>query len=267
LEYKKNRKLISVKNEVFYDNWVEKLKEDYLNSNPRLLNAIKIAIEKSPKKINRILDIGCGIGWSTYDLSRTFKSSFVVGVDVSEELIKQATSLFVNENLLFKKIKEDSHLSDIDETKFNYIVLIDVFEHIEQKNREIFLNNLKKYMDDECSIFLACPTIHHQNYLREHEKGGLQPVDENIEIEDFIFIAKKTETQVCFFENVGIWNTNDYQYCLLTKRPSYEPVSKNQKKIKYLEESQNKKNRIVTKKRIPKNVKKIFSNLKEFLYK
>ena len=79
----------------YYDLFVGKLIRDFLVGNHRMEAAITFAagqlIRARPKWI---LDLGCGIGWSTYEFSRCCPNSKVHGLDLSPKLICIAEKMF-----------------------------------------------------------------------------------------------------------------------------------------------------------------------------
>lgn len=101
----------------------------------RLTNYHKFFIDNVNPQDN-VLDIGCGKGELTYDLAKKAKN--VTGIDFSEKSIEFAKKRFFLENIEY--IVSDA-TKDIQEQKFNVIVLSNVLEHIE--NRIEFLNKIR----------------------------------------------------------------------------------------------------------------------------
>ncbi|MFC5413064.1 class I SAM-dependent methyltransferase [Larkinella bovis] len=210
----------------FYDNWAEKLLLDYLNGNNRIESAIKKVVTKIPVEVKEILDIGCGIGWSSFELSNAFKAANITGIDLSSELIKTANQIFNNDRLEYLNL-DITKTREITSKKFDFIILIDVFEHIPKTERTNFIELLNRLLTLDGAIFFSCPTIYHQNYLRNNNPSGLQPIDEDVSLSDFLWLAKLINGNVVYFEHVNIWNTNDYQYCLIEKTSPYKkPINK-----------------------------------------
>jgi trans-aconitate methyltransferase len=58
----------------------------------------------SGKKISRVLDLGCGNGWFTYQVATHLGNAKVLGGDVNQEELDQAERCFQRPNLSFKPI-------------------------------------------------------------------------------------------------------------------------------------------------------------------
>lgn len=83
-----------------------------------------------------VLDIGCGNGALAYDLADKAKS--VVGIDIVEKNILKAKAKFNKSNI--KYLVGDA-TKDLDEEKFDVVILSNVLEHID--DRLNFLNGIK----------------------------------------------------------------------------------------------------------------------------
>jgi hypothetical protein len=57
----------------FYDNFANKLVGDYASGNRRTEHAIRFAVESLPGGRRRVLDIGCRIGWSSFEIARSHR--------------------------------------------------------------------------------------------------------------------------------------------------------------------------------------------------
>jgi len=87
-------------------------------------------------KGSRVLDIGCGIGFLAYKLSK--KASVVNAIDIDQKAIQFAKKRFNNENIQY--IYGDIMDFEFKE-KFDYIILSNVLEHI--KERKKLLDRIK----------------------------------------------------------------------------------------------------------------------------
>jgi len=91
----------------YFDRWADGigwLELNYLH--PFFLNGVIKAIPL--EKGSRVIDVGCGTGWASRDLSKMVTQGEVVGLDISERLIKKAKDLTLAdrssdyENLVYK---------------------------------------------------------------------------------------------------------------------------------------------------------------------
>ena len=66
-----------------------------LNSKNKILFINKLTPFKNNDDLS-ILDVGCGVGFTSFELSKFYKNSKVTGVDISSDGIKYATQNFKN---------------------------------------------------------------------------------------------------------------------------------------------------------------------------
>jgi 2-polyprenyl-3-methyl-5-hydroxy-6-metoxy-1,4-benzoquinol methylase len=71
-----------------------------------------------------VLDIACGCGYGTYEISKMANS--VVGADVSEEAVEYAASHYVSPNLKFTV----AHASEMSLGQFDVVTSVETFEHV-----------------------------------------------------------------------------------------------------------------------------------------
>lgn len=215
-------KMIMKSPEDFYDNFTKKLILDYLLNNLRMSAAIKMVLEWIPKTSNKVLDIGCGIGWSTHEIASHFVKMDVKGIDLSSNSIRVANTLFKTNNSDFEKI--DVTTDDFkaqNDSGFDAIVMIDVLEHIPLTERVSFIDTIGRLLSEKGRFIISCPTIQHQNYLKNYNKDGLQPVDEDITLIDIQNIAKQLGGDVVYFRNTSIGHTNDYFHAVIERDIKY----------------------------------------------
>ena len=101
------------------------------------------------KESSKVLDVGCGIGVLSFDLSK--KAKFVVACDIDKKNITIAKNRFNNDNI--KYITADATQYNFKEV-FDYIVLSNVLEHI--KDRIGFLKKIKHFGK---SILIRVPML------------------------------------------------------------------------------------------------------------
>jgi len=227
----------------FYDSFVSKLLNDYLNGNKRMEEAIYFGIDNIQNYGKSILDIGCGIGWSSYEFHRNIKESVVYGVDLSEQLIGIAKNLFKDENLNYMVVDITKNKLNFN-NKFDVVVLLDVYEHIQVKFRKHFHDSLKNILAENFKIILTCPTIYHQEFLRKNKPDGLQPVDEDIALNEIIDLANDLNAEVVLFDYKSIWRKYDYFHAVIERINHFSPLSNTKNKKYTLEKNHSKKKRI-----------------------
>lgn len=203
---------------IFYDKFDKKLIADYVFGNERIESAIINLGAFIPVNSKKILDLGCGIGWSTHEFANSFCNAEVRGIDLSPNLIRKAKILFNAPNLSFKTLDITKKMPD---DQFDSIIMIDVYEHIPVEKRNEFHRGLKKMLGENGRLILACPTKHHQNWLRETNPEALQPVDEDIDFKVINNLAQEVGGEVIFFEYKKIWKNYDYLYTVIEIDPLY----------------------------------------------
>jgi 2-polyprenyl-3-methyl-5-hydroxy-6-metoxy-1,4-benzoquinol methylase len=205
----------------FYAGFANKLLSDYIGGNPRMLTAIRFALHTIPINATQILDIGCGIGWSSWEVKRHYTDASVLGVDISPALLRIANTLFCAPNLQFM-VSDITAEGGLPSANFDAILLLDVYEHIPCQDRVVFHRMLRHLIKDQGVIILTCPSVFHQNFLRTYKPEGLQPVDEDVALTDMLQLAQDVDGEVLHFNYQTIWNTNDYTHTVIQKKPLYK---------------------------------------------
>lgn len=218
----------------YYNNFQSRLIKDYLNYNPRVVSAIKEMVKRKPNDVKNVLDIGCGIGWSSYYLLQQYPEIKITAIDLSEKSIEVARKLFNSDNITYSSI-DVTNSNFVFSEKFDYVIMLDVYEHIDIKSRGKFIDSLKAVSNEKCQYFFSCPTILHQNYLKKYVPEGLQPVDEYLSLKEMMHFADEIGGEVVYFENKSIWNSNDYFHCLIAKKINYESIIHVHNPFNYIE--------------------------------
>ncbi len=141
---------------------------------------------------SKILDIGCGSGYLTYDLAK--KAREVIAMDKNRYMIEKAMSKFNLENIEY--LVGDATKYEFQE-HYDYIILSNVLEHI--KKRKTFLNNLKKFTNyflirvpmlnrswlslytKEIGLDYRLDPTHYVEYTLETFKNEIKAIDLTIE--------------------------------------------------------------------------------------
>lgn len=206
--------------EAFYDNFVERLVKDYLFANRRIKAAIRFALGQFQHRPLQILDIGCGLGWTSFEMARHFPHATILGVDLSGQLIHTAQQLFDKRNLQYQKTDVTSADFAFDR-QFDAVLLIDVYEHIPAEDRKAFHQSLRRLLAPNARIIVTCPTIYHQQWLRDHQPEGLQPVDEDLTLANMVQMAEELEGQLSVFALQSVWHGNDYFHAMIDLQPKW----------------------------------------------
>lgn len=220
----------------YYDDHVIGKLKGYVYRNERVERAYEEMTTWFRKRPSNILEIGCGIGDVIYRIANLYPEANCYGFDVSPKSIEVAKILFCKNNLTFIQGDDISSFTQNDE-KFDFIFLIDVFEHIPCEHRENLYDFIRLRIREGGIVFMSCPTIAHQNFLKINNPSGLQPIDEDIKIEDFLEVTKHTGLDLRYFKQVSVWNEGDYSHVVfgnLKYAPYSDRTPCNQKRIKRL---------------------------------
>jgi 2-polyprenyl-3-methyl-5-hydroxy-6-metoxy-1,4-benzoquinol methylase len=135
-------------------------------------------------------DIGCGIGRDTYWLNQ--QGFPTVGVDASEEMLKQARLLYPNNNFSQDYLPD---LNQLGESRFQNILCSAVLMHLSNVDLKTACNRLLQLLNDN-----GCLVISYRgtNEIDNREKGKLY---ESINIYDFLNIFIKNGCEVLVKES------------------------------------------------------------------
>lgn len=146
------------KNDQFFHFMLDEWSINYASTMEYLLT--KIEAEAGA----RIVDIGCGDGRFSRELSFAFPSSNVVGVDYSDKAIVLASAMNVGyTNLEFMAVDiSDKHSLGV----FDVAILMEVFEHIPVEKASIFMWQVRSLLKPGGVLYLTVP---HENKTLEYK--------------------------------------------------------------------------------------------------
>ncbi len=101
-----------------------------------------------------VLDIACGEGYGSYLLAKTAKR--VVGIDISEEVVNQATSKYMLSNLLFKQGSIDSFPVE-GESLFDAVISFETIEHVDHERQVAFMREVKRVLKPDGFLLVSTP--------------------------------------------------------------------------------------------------------------
>ncbi len=162
----------------------------------------------------KILDIGSGNGFLSYDMATKVKGVKVTGIELNEKNIEFARSHYSHENLGF--VKGDV-LKELPEGKFDVITMSNVLEHIDKRvdflksltqkfNPERFIIRVPVFERDwrvplkkELGLDYRLDATHfieytHENFLEELNSAGLKPSRLEYKWGEIWCVAEPTKT-------------------------------------------------------------------------
>jgi SAM-dependent methyltransferase len=200
--------------QAYYDERVAEKLRDFTHPLRRIEAAVETLAEWAPASPRRILEIGCGIGATSWRMARAWPQAEVIGADISPLSIEVANTCFKRPNLSYRSGPLAEAVVDVE---FDLVVMMDVYEHIAPLERPGLHTALKKILSAESRLILMVPTPENQTYARLHCPEQLQPVDEDIGLSEIATLAKQTGTKLVYYREVGIWRYGDYFHLVLSK--------------------------------------------------
>lgn len=213
--------------QAYYDERIDGKIRDFTHANPRIEAAIQLVAEWAPPKPTRVLEIGCGIGATSWRMARAWPQAEVIGADVSPISIEVAKTCFQRPNLSYRAglIKEGVLAGG-----FDLVLLMDTYEHIALGDRATLHAALKSLVSGEARIVVTVPTPALQNDARANAASELQPVDEDVTPADILTFAEETGTQLLYYREIGIWHYGDYAHVVLGRYENLAGVALRQYK-------------------------------------
>jgi SAM-dependent methyltransferase len=102
-----------------------------------------------------ILDVACGAGYGSYELSNHFPGLEVVGADYDKEAVSFARDRYKRPNLSFARLDLTQWEGQVGDRRFGCIISFDTLEHIE--HREIMMQNIVEHLHPAGILLLSTP--------------------------------------------------------------------------------------------------------------
>jgi len=209
----------------YYDSLAGMKLNDYLYGNPRVSAAWKLIVKYAPSRVSNVLDIGCGVGQTLHKLSKKWPDANFTGLDISGESIRIARTLFGAKNITFV---EGQLTSEISKEKFDLILMVDVYEHIDKQDRQDLHKNINKLLSDQGRIIFNIPTPRLLNYLTKYVPSAVQPVDEAVDNNVINNLINETGTEMILYVDKSIYRYGDYvQLVLARPQPEWSFLERN----------------------------------------
>lgn len=125
----------------------DKFRKERMQPSIDLLNRVNIGV------CNRIIDIGCGSGMSTFPLRKRFRESEIIGVDLSESMLRQAKSLVED----VKWIRRDCSKKLNDLGTFDLVFSNAFLQWLHNQNE--FIMNIKELLNDDGIFAIQIPAF------------------------------------------------------------------------------------------------------------
>ena len=143
-----------------------------------------------------VLELGCGDGFASRIVRQTVRE--LVVTDYDPKFIDEINAVTGSEWTLIAKV-HDMVSSSMNES-FDGIFSLDVLEHIEAENEDVFLKNTCASLKRHGSLIVGMPSLESQVYASEGSKVGHVNCKSGNELRDFL---KK------YFHSVFMFSMND----------------------------------------------------------
>ena len=113
-----------------------------------------------PDGSNKILEVGCGKGYTLRKLKAIGKADKIIGIEINENSIQETKKYL--DNILFGNIEEINFLP-YDKNYFDVIIFADVLEHL--VNPWKVLKMIRHYLNDRGFIIATIPNMRHKSII------------------------------------------------------------------------------------------------------
>ena len=181
------------------------------------------------KRHHRVLEVGCGIGTLTRLIHAYVKNGNVLAVDISAKSIAFARKRFGNASRIEFMVSDMTDFTYPD--NFDFIVLPDVMEHIPIEYHQQLFGVLRNHMHNDAIIYINIPHPQVIEYLRKHDPGQLQIIDQEVHADVITRNASYNGLILKSYRSYSLFNReNDYAEIILGVRNSLSslvPYSRN----------------------------------------
>jgi len=140
--------------------------------------AIKKHLSNRRKEPLHVLDAGMGFGQYSYYLSRKFRTWDIKGIDVKEEQVADCNRFFTKINLKNASFLTKDLISWEEKDKYDFILSVDVMEHIEDDNR--VFSNFYNAMKENGMLLISTPSDRGGSDVHHHHKDEHSFIDEHV---------------------------------------------------------------------------------------
>lgn len=209
----------------FYDQFLEsKMLQYRITGNLRIKKATDRILEYVRKDSN-VLEIGCGIGIISQEISKNAKEGQVWAIDISPRNIWYARQSIKAQNITFAVvdiINEFEKLKKQISEAIDVFVLADVIEHIPKNKHEHVFKRIRQIASENSVIILTYPSPQYQKSLKKNNQNELQIIDETIELDEILRFAEPAGYHLRHYSLENIWSNNQYVHCVFQSNNSLD---------------------------------------------
>lgn len=130
---------------------------------------LRVVLDLLPAEPARVLDAGCGDGVLSWNMSKMGHD--VTGVDFLEISVTYARQLVPGVHFFQADLREGLPRFEDEEKRFDYAVLVEVYEHISPEDCPKVLGTLKQVLSEEGRLIISVPStqlplskLHHRHF-------------------------------------------------------------------------------------------------------
>lgn len=197
---------------LYYDDHVADRLRDWTEGNARIEAALELVYSSTDQPPGSVLEVGCGVGHVSHELSRRWPEATVLGVDTSERSVELAQRLFADSRTTFVCGRvEQLELAG----PFELVLLMDTLEHVPAVDRPAVMAGLRALVTSRTTVVITVPTPGFNAWLRQHHPERIQPVDEDITPAVVLDVASQIGLDLLLYRTVSVWRDNDYAHVVL----------------------------------------------------
>jgi glycosyltransferase involved in cell wall biosynthesis len=170
-------------------------------------------------KARRILDVGSGIGWSSFEIHRHRDKASVLGIDPDPVLIETANRLFADPGRIEFRVADLIGAGLDSSSAFDVVLLLDFYEHVPVSARAKLHDVLNRILAPDSIVILACRSSKGRHYFPTHDARGRQSFDEDVTENDMRMLSRALSGQLAAFQpaTVGPSHPNDCNYVVIAR--------------------------------------------------
>jgi 2-polyprenyl-3-methyl-5-hydroxy-6-metoxy-1,4-benzoquinol methylase len=109
------------------------------------------------RNLDRVLDVACGTGYGTFELSMICRE--VMGIDISAEAIGFANVNYQAENILWREY-DCTRMTDIlAESSFDAVVSFETIEHLDRDGQSQFVDQISRVLKQNGLAIISTPNV------------------------------------------------------------------------------------------------------------
>jgi trans-aconitate 2-methyltransferase len=207
----------------FYDDY--KTIQEETGVNLRHYIAFIQCLKSGLKSSHKVLEIGCGIGTFTGLLASFIKKGRIVATDISGQSIEIAKRR-VNSPGKVEFITSDMKNFTI-EDKFDFIMMIDVLEHIPFDQYDQLFKTIGFHMADNAILAINVPHPEALQWVRENAPERLQIIDNPVQMDYLSRHTYANGLKLVSYKPYSIFHKEiDYAFILFSRKIPLKSLNK-----------------------------------------